>query len=967
MDMKNSSLSPEVEVPKIARSGTLEVSWFPRWRALFLGYDVFISYRHVDGLGYAMALENQLRGLDLSVFRDVAELPAGTSLHAAIRRALVRSRMLVVVATVGARSPDSWVGWEVETFALTKRPIVAIRFGEETETWPALATTERKWVAETLLSLAPPRPSDNVVQEINNSRQFIRRNFLGRALLIGIVMCLVVLAGTIWHLTKLKAVETERARLQEANAEAAQRVADARRLAAESETLREQSPSMIPESIASAIRAVEHEDALETDRALRRVVALTPPLHARTRIACTPQIVSWSADALAIVGATGAKNLACIVDRHRARPPRVEELDESPWAAGVEGDLLVIAERDVGKTGRLILEDTWTGKKRCPPVPGDFKALAIAGDGTRVVAVDAEGSVMSIDPRSCKRSPLQLEPSMRQAPSTEWSIDFDPESNYLIVTSSKVRWVFRLSETTAKLVIRQSIDESKHVGRLAARPIFDPQKHLLVLTSDDKVEGYSLPEGARRWSWPSPPIAALAIAGDALLMHDTLGHVVTVSLQHMRADNTTHPISGEPILSGVHISHDARDVLTHEREAGRVSSTIQLWDRLTGQEVSRLFHTNRIVAVIDGIDGDAYLTVGQDQEVRYWGDVHREEVEIAVPQGIDAFAVEGEHVLVAYGGWCKTCRRISVWNSRTGALEREVAFAEPVIALSLRGNKVVAATTGGVFSWRWADTQNNPLQEGTWPFHASAVTMTNGSARFAVAAIDGKGNGVLYRAEQWMSPEKFGYRNPVWGGDLEPWSSQGLVLRGDAEQVAVAVTGAVTFGSLGGVSGPEAIPTDYRIHTFAFAPQGNWIALASAVKPADPSRNPIPALEIVWQDRLTRTRVELAADGFNAAVAVSPSGDRIAVAVGRILQIRGVPNEGDLPEMVLKQIELPWVIHGASYAGPGEIWVWGDYRIRRIRLDSSALMAEARRRLGDLLPATLAAPAPKAEQAPGNQ
>ncbi len=66
------------------------------------GYDIFISYSRGDAQGYAEALEKELKDLDFSCFLDKKELPAGQQLPVGLKRAIKRSKVLVLVGTQAA-------------------------------------------------------------------------------------------------------------------------------------------------------------------------------------------------------------------------------------------------------------------------------------------------------------------------------------------------------------------------------------------------------------------------------------------------------------------------------------------------------------------------------------------------------------------------------------------------------------------------------------------------------------------------------------------------------------------------------------------------------------------------------------------------------------------------------------------------------------------------------------------------
>ena len=99
------------------------------------GYDVFVSF----ALGppprgtraYAADLARRLREADFTVFFSEDEAPAGGALDATLRRALLRSRTLVVVLNRGTLAEPRWVRTEVETFrqAHPRRPVVPVSIG----------------------------------------------------------------------------------------------------------------------------------------------------------------------------------------------------------------------------------------------------------------------------------------------------------------------------------------------------------------------------------------------------------------------------------------------------------------------------------------------------------------------------------------------------------------------------------------------------------------------------------------------------------------------------------------------------------------------------------------------------------------------------------------------------------------------------------------------------------------------
>src|SRR5262249_31792896 len=108
------------------------------WPRVF-GYDFFLSFKlgspPIGAQSYASDLARRLREADFTVFFSEEEAPPGALLSPTLRRALQRSRILLVIANEGALVRSHWVRQEVEEFRRRhpKRPIVPINIDRALE------------------------------------------------------------------------------------------------------------------------------------------------------------------------------------------------------------------------------------------------------------------------------------------------------------------------------------------------------------------------------------------------------------------------------------------------------------------------------------------------------------------------------------------------------------------------------------------------------------------------------------------------------------------------------------------------------------------------------------------------------------------------------------------------------------------------------------------------------------------
>jgi hypothetical protein len=211
---------------------------------LVFGYDVFISYPYADGKPYAEALEGQLNQLDFTCFIDKKELPYGEALTSSLQRAIIRSRVVILVGSRAALNAP-YVNQEIAFALARRRAVIPIDIDgiRSIAPWPELK--EVPWLEEAVSSAA--EPSAAVLQGVGQHFRFRKRNSRTRraiSVMAVVFLVLAIIAGWQWrmaitqrqiaeHQTAVAVEQTGEANAQRVEAERQRNSADEQRREAE--------------------------------------------------------------------------------------------------------------------------------------------------------------------------------------------------------------------------------------------------------------------------------------------------------------------------------------------------------------------------------------------------------------------------------------------------------------------------------------------------------------------------------------------------------------------------------------------------------------------------------------------------------------------------------------------------------------------------------------------------------------
>lgn len=151
------------------------------------GYDIFISFalgpQPRGTRGYASDMARKLREQGFTVFFSEDEAPVGNELNHTLRRALERSRLLLVIANKETLDDPRWVRTEVEEFTRRhpRRPVVTININhalpkDDTKNTVSewLPFRGRIWVDESRDACLAGQVSDAVIERVITAPRAVR-------------------------------------------------------------------------------------------------------------------------------------------------------------------------------------------------------------------------------------------------------------------------------------------------------------------------------------------------------------------------------------------------------------------------------------------------------------------------------------------------------------------------------------------------------------------------------------------------------------------------------------------------------------------------------------------------------------------------------------------------------------------------------------------------------------------------
>ena len=702
--------------------------------ARIFGYDAFISF----ALGqpprgtraYASDLARKLRERGFTVFFSEDEAPVGDVLDSTLRRALLRSRILVVVANRGTLAEPRWVRKEVEEFRLRHptRPVIPVniggalqdtRLGDSAEEW--LRFRDRIWVDEVPHADLSGEASVEVVTRLVTAPSAVRSATRLRVVLAATGFFLAGLAAAALYQRGLAVDNAAQAR--EAAASAAQQRDTALRgqslflaqLADQQTKAGNAVNGMLLslEALPGTSSAPDRPYVSQAEASLYDAVSQHRELATLAGHTGRVTFAAFSPDGKLLVSAShdGSARLWDVDKRAPLHVLMLAPAEAAGAAGGASSPRATSAA--AGETGRSRVAHAAFSPNGTQLATGSLDGtvavwsvadgrllnrarehsagvfhVAYAPDGRRLVTAGGDGTVRVWTVGS--GTPAQV-----LDPKSDWAVasaEFSPDGRY-VVAGARGEGARLWHADSGRLVATLTHPRGLYSAR------FDPAG-LTVLTAsgDGKARLWSVPEGrlvATLEGHTDRVFQAAFSADGARILTVSADHSARIWNARTRAPVATLRGHVQQVRHG-EFSPDGRFVVTASRD-----DTARLWRADTGELLATLGgHTHDVTHARFSPDGAQILTTG-DTTLRLWSRRAGSGVLELRQIGSIAqarFSPDGQHILTATGEYlAENDHTARVWSAAEGNPIASILHRRPLASADFdpAGERVVTVDIDG--------------------------------------------------------------------------------------------------------------------------------------------------------------------------------------------------------------------------------------------------------------------------------
>jgi len=758
----------------------------------FLGYDFFLSYCQEDARAYAEVLEIKLDGMGFATFRDNRDIDPGMSLSETIRRAILKSRCILLLDTPGARR-SKWVQTEIRQYLEAGgRTIIRINLSGHSDqfAWEGIQLSESYilqdtvWIDESFSAVRAANPSDSVLHEIERRVTGVRRRTVLRSIVVGTFLLLIALLTASVIQTRearRQSVEADKQRQLAASAEQqalnardeavaskneavqAQREAERRRVEADQQKqLAINNESRAVEALGAAMAGQREENVstalLLAIEAMRRHPDSSAMEFVRENFRLLPKVAGWFPFGGSEIPTAFSPDNKYLATGHKQRLDvwDVDDLRRTVYGFDLRGDVIDVGFTSNGKVRALVRHDhgfqVIEGNPPTPirDIPDQPDALGqinsvLTDNAQKVVTQDDFGKRCSLDLNS--EDPI----TCRSSGGDESGWDWSDIANQLHRPS---RYVAKYSED----------------GKFIRVSEIKSDKELKLVPIDESLALHGSCSVSRSGRW-------LVALGDAAYVFDLQSDdskPIPLVVQHAPlsgSETDERAVSYKGEIVDLEFSPDETKLATASSD-----STVRIWGLSdnAGFELYRVVQHGSFTSVSFSPNGKLIVAHNASEPLELWNvsDPSLENVSL-----VNAMAVSDRRPR-RYLAMATSEDSTSVWNLETKQLVKHThAVGVTTMAFLPHSDSLVFATkTGQLYLMR----DGNQIREITRRYHGPSINkIVVSSTGSHVASIDDEGTvrlwdvATLSEKAKWQNLPKNG---PI---AISPNGQYVVVARGD--------------------------------------------------------------------------------------------------------------------------------------------------------------------------------------------